>query len=123
MNSCVVMQLLDAMEFLTSLNCFYNGGTFYRFGQLIQLRLLFSSQPDFKPYLPSFYDQACTYVMQKIIMSNPSTDNATCTARYERPWEIYSVDWCNYGREQYSQRLLISSFKESYSNIIEVASE
>ena len=39
---------------------------------------------------------------------------------YDAPWNIYGIDWCNYGEQSYSQRLLLSSFREDYSNAIQV---
>ena len=39
---------------------------------------------------------------------------------YDAPWNIYGIDWCNYGEQSDSQRLLLSSFREDYSNAIQV---
>ena len=40
--------------------------------------------------------------------------------QYKAPWTIYGMDWCDYDDFFKRQRILISSYKQTFSNCIQV---
>lgn len=53
-------------------------------------------------------------------MSDQQSSENQSVISYDSPWKVYSIDWCNYGKQNDCQRLLLSSYKEDYSNVIQV---
>ena len=53
-------------------------------------------------------------------MSDLPSSETQSVINYESPWRVYSIDWCNYGKQNDCQRLLLSSYKEDYSNVVQV---
>ena len=53
-------------------------------------------------------------------MSDQQSSENQSVISYDSPWKVYSIDWCNYGKQNDCQLLLLSSYKEDYSNVIQV---
>lgn len=73
-----------------------------------------------KEFVAQIVDLYDCLLYQKMSEESGDITVSKSIIQYKTPWTIYGIDWCSYDSSFNRQRVLLSSYKQSYSNSIQV---